>query len=69
MKTLSQNRKGVSERITEIRAKSRQGPGHQCFAGHCRGFDYIRVQETDTGKSEAKRHGSLQERKKRETKQ
>lgn len=43
---LSQNRKGVSEGESQRYVlRVDRGRVTQCFAGHCTGFNYIRVQE------------------------
>lgn len=69
MKTQSEQ-KGVSEGESQRYVlRVDRGRVAQRLAGHCREFNYIRVQETDNRKPEAKGHGGLQERKKREKKQ
>lgn len=69
MKTQSEQ-KGVSEGESQrYMLRVDRGRVAQRLAGHCREFDYIRVQETDNGKPEAEGHGGLHERKKREKKQ
>lgn len=56
--------RGSVRGVTEIRAKSRRGRVTQCFAGlHRIQLHQGAGDETDTGKSEAKGYGSLQERK------
>lgn len=64
MKTQSEQ-KGVSEGESQrCMLRVDRGRVAQRFAGHRRGFDCIRAQETDSGKPEAKGHGVFRKERK-----